>query len=218
MTRAWFPAPRELDRIGGPVPADTPVHRLAPQCKVAATVLFVLAVACTPAGAYRPYLCDLLLLTAVATLARLPPLTLARRLLVEVPFVLFVLVLPVLDGPPRVTVLGNALSVPGLHAAATITLKATFGLLAVIWGSVRFRAAAVPYAVAAYITAAYWFTASTSFANPAVTIARSLSDTFAGIRPVDVAPFIAAQLAGGFSAAFIFEWLTPQSSDARIEP
>ena len=112
------------------VPADTPVHRLAPQCKVAATVLFVLTVACTPAGAYRPYLCDLLLLTAVATLARLPPLTLARRLLVEVPFVLFVLVLPVLDGPPRVTVLGIALSVPGLHAAATITLKATFGLLA----------------------------------------------------------------------------------------
>ncbi|MGH3824779.1 MAG: cobalt ECF transporter T component CbiQ [Pseudonocardiaceae bacterium] len=112
------------------VPADTPVHRLAPQCKVAATALFVLAVACTPAGTYRPYLWYLVLLAAVAALARLPPLIMARRLLVEVPFVLFVLALPVLGGPPQLTVLGVALSVPGLHAAATITLKATFGLLA----------------------------------------------------------------------------------------
>jgi cobalt/nickel transport system permease protein len=145
------------------VPADTPVHRLAPQCKVAATVLFVLAVACTPAGAYRPYLCDLLALAAVATLARLPPLILARRLLVEVPFVLFVLVLPVLDGPPRLTVLGIALSVPGLHAAATITLKATFGLLAtgilaattplpeIITGLERLRVPRVFTAVAAFM-------------------------------------------------------------------
>ena len=62
---------------------------------------------------------------------------------------------------------------------------ATFGLLAVIWGCARLRAPAIPFAVAAYITAAYWFTASTSFANPAVTLARSASDTFAGIRPVD---------------------------------
>jgi cobalt/nickel transport system permease protein len=112
------------------LPADTPVHRLAPQCKVAATVLFVLAVACTPAGAYRPYLWYLALLAAIAALARLPPLIMARRLLVEVPFVLFVLALPVLGGPPRLAVLGVALSVPGLHAAATVTLKATFGLLA----------------------------------------------------------------------------------------
>src|SRR6202041_865180 len=73
---------------------------------------------------------------------------------------------------------------------------ATFGLLAVIWGCVRHRPAAVPYAVGAYITAAYWFTASTSFANPAVTVARSFSDTFAGIRPMDAPAFIAAQLAG----------------------
>ncbi len=63
---------------------------------------------------------------------------------------------------------------------------ATFGLLSVIWGCSRLRSSAVPFAVASYITAAYWFTASTSFANPAVTIARSLSDTFAGIRPADV--------------------------------
>ena len=77
---------------------------------------------------------------------------------------------------------------------------ATFGLLAVIWGCSRTRSAAVPFAVGAYITAAYWFTASTSFANPAVTVARSLTNTFAGVRPVDVPGFVAAQLAGAFGA------------------
>src|ERR1044072_9332315 len=86
---------------------------------------------------------------------------------------------------------------------------AAFGLLAVIWGCVRFRAQAVPFAVAAYITAAYWFTASTSFANPAVTLARSLSDTFAGIRPLDTPGFIAAQFAGAMAATFLFRWLVP---------
>jgi glycerol uptake facilitator-like aquaporin len=80
---------------------------------------------------------------------------------------------------------------------------ATFGLLSVIWGCSRLRSDAVPFAVASYITAAYWFTASTSFANPAVTIARSLSDTFAGIRPSDVPWFIAAQLAGALSATLL---------------
>jgi glycerol uptake facilitator-like aquaporin len=86
---------------------------------------------------------------------------------------------------------------------------ATFGLLSVIWGCSRARSNVVPFAVGAYITAAYWFTASTSFANPAVTIARSLSDTFAGIRPADVPLFIAAQLAGGLAATFLFRWLVP---------
>ena len=86
---------------------------------------------------------------------------------------------------------------------------ATFGLLAVIWGCARLRSAAVPFAVAAYITAAYWFTASTSFANPAVTLARSASDTFAGIRPVDAPAFIAAQLLGAAVATFLFRWLIP---------
>jgi glycerol uptake facilitator-like aquaporin len=86
---------------------------------------------------------------------------------------------------------------------------AAFGLLSVIWGCSRSRASAVPYAVASYIAAAYWFTASTSFANPAVTIARSLSDTFAGIRPADVLPFVLAQFAGGVAATFLFRWLTP---------
>lgn len=86
---------------------------------------------------------------------------------------------------------------------------ATFGLLAVIWGCVRLRSSAVPFAVAAYITAAYWFTASTSFANPAVTLARSMSDTFAGISPVDVPAFILAQLVGAFTATALFGWLVP---------
>jgi glycerol uptake facilitator-like aquaporin len=86
---------------------------------------------------------------------------------------------------------------------------ATFGLLSVIWGCVRYRPSAVPFAVGAYIIAAYWFTASTSFANPAVTLARSMSNTFSGIRPADVAGFIAAQLAGAFAATLLFQWLVP---------
>src|SRR5688500_15112839 len=86
---------------------------------------------------------------------------------------------------------------------------AAFGLLVIIWGCSRRRSAAVPFAVAAYITAAYWFTASTSFANPAVTIARALSDTFAGIRPADVPAFVVAQFAGAMAATFLFRWLVP---------
>ncbi len=83
---------------------------------------------------------------------------------------------------------------------------ATFGLILVIRACSRFEPEWLPVAVA-------WFTASTSFANPAVTIARSLSDTFAGIRPADVLPFVAAQLCGGFSGILVFEWLSPRSSD-----
>jgi glycerol uptake facilitator-like aquaporin len=86
---------------------------------------------------------------------------------------------------------------------------ATFGLVSVIWGCSRRRADAVPFAVAAYIAAAYWFTASTSFANPAVTLARALSDTFAGIRPADVPGFVVAQLAGAAAATLLFRWLVP---------
>jgi len=86
---------------------------------------------------------------------------------------------------------------------------ATFGLLCVIWGASRTRPGSEPFAVGAYITAAYWFTSSTSFANPAVTIARCLSDTFAGIRPADVVPFIVAQFIGGFAATLLFRWLVP---------
>jgi glycerol uptake facilitator-like aquaporin len=89
---------------------------------------------------------------------------------------------------------------------------ATFGLLAVIRSCGRTRPADVAYAVAAYITAAYWFTASTSFANPAVTLARSASDTFAGIRPADAPGFIAAQLAGAAAATVLFRWLLPPAN------
>jgi glycerol uptake facilitator-like aquaporin len=98
------------------------------------------------------------------------------------------------------------------HGAALVFSEfvATFGLMSVIWGCSRFRPNAVPLAVASYITAAYWFTASTSFANPAVTIARSLSDTFAGIRPADVPFFIAAQLVGALVATLLFRWLIPK--------
>jgi len=92
---------------------------------------------------------------------------------------------------------------------------ATFGLLAVIWGCARRqRALTVPFAVAAYIVAAAWFTSSTSFANPAVTLARSMTDTFVGIRPVDVPLFIVAELAGGFCATALFRWLVPTLSEA----
>lgn len=86
---------------------------------------------------------------------------------------------------------------------------ATFGLLCVIRGCGRLRSSAVPFAVGAYITGAYWFTASTSFANPAVTLARSASDTFAGIRPSDAPGFIIAQLSGAIVATLLFRWLVP---------
>ena len=86
---------------------------------------------------------------------------------------------------------------------------ATFGLLSVIWGCSRLRSSVVPFAVGAYITAAYWFTASTSFANPAVSLARAATDTFSGIRPADVPGFIAAQLVGAAAATVLFRWLIP---------
>jgi glycerol uptake facilitator-like aquaporin len=84
---------------------------------------------------------------------------------------------------------------------------ATFGLISTIMSTSRTRPEITPFAVGLYITSAYWFTASTSFANPAVTLARSLSDTFAGIAPASVPPFIVAQLVGGILAFFVFNWL-----------
>lgn len=86
---------------------------------------------------------------------------------------------------------------------------ATFGLLFVVWACLRFRQTAMAFAVGAYIVAAYWFTASTSFANPAVTMARAASCTFTGIRPTDVPGFIAAQLVGALAATALFHWLVP---------
>jgi glycerol uptake facilitator-like aquaporin len=90
---------------------------------------------------------------------------------------------------------------------------ATLGLVSVILAASRSTVAVVAVAVGAYISAAYWFTASTSFANPAVTVARSLSDTFAGIRPVDAPAFVMAQLAGGIAATVLFRWLIPIESE-----
>ena len=89
---------------------------------------------------------------------------------------------------------------------------ATFGLLLTILTLVRFRVEAIPFAVGLYITAAYWFTASTSFANPAVTVARALTDTFAGIAPNHVIPFVLAQMAGALAGMVVTRWLLQESS------
>jgi glycerol uptake facilitator-like aquaporin len=109
---------------------------------------------------------------------------------------------------------GEAVFSASTHARAGVAqlvgeLVAPFGLLSVIWGCVRRKPSAVPFAVGAYITAAYWFTSSTSFANPAVTLARAASNTFAGIRPVDAPGFIVAQFVGAAAATATFRWLVP---------
>lgn len=105
---------------------------------------------------------------------------------------------------PAVNISTKVRSGPGQFLGEFI---ATFGLIAVIRLGSRFHPSLVGVLVACYITAAYWFTSSTSFANPAVTIARSLSDTFAGIAPASVPMFIAAQLVGAFAALLVFDWL-----------
>ena len=105
-----------------------------------------------------------------------------------------------------------ALSQHARHGSGQLLgeLVATFGLLTVIAGTARLRPpTAVPFAVGAYITAAYWFTSSTSFANPAVTMARALTDTFSGIRPADVPGFVVAELLGAAAAAALVRWLVP---------
>ncbi len=106
----------------------------------------------------------------------------------------------------------NPLIDPSTHARTGVSqwiseFVATFGLVATILGLVKSRPDAIPYAVGLYITAAYWFTSSTSFANPAVTIARGFSNTFAGIDPSHVAAFIVAQLIGAAAATYTFKWL-----------
>jgi glycerol uptake facilitator-like aquaporin len=111
-------------------------------------------------------------------------------------------------GLPAISLSGHVRSGPSQWFAEFI---ATFGLLLVIWGCARFKSAFTAFAVAGYIVGAYWFTASTSFANPAVTIARSLTNTFAGIRPMDVPGFIVAQTLGAVAATLLFTWLAPVS-------
>jgi len=117
---------------------------------------------------------------------------------------------------------GESLFAASLHArggAAQMFSEfvATFGLLSIIWGCSRLRTEAVPFAVGAYITGAYWFTASTSFANPAVTLARSVTNTFSGIRPIDVPGFIVAQVAGALAATVLWSWLVPALPKAARE-
>lgn len=108
------------------------------------------------------------------------------------------------------------------HARGTVgeligEFVATFGLLGLILSTSRHAPSSVPYAIAAYITGAYWFTSSTSFANPVVTIARSLTNTFAGIQPANVLPFIAAELVGGVSAVAMFGWLLGGRQSVAVE-
>jgi arsenate reductase len=116
---------------------------------------------------------------------------------------------------PAVSMSGHARSGPGLWLGEVV---ATFGLLLVIFGVVRGgRATAAPFAVGAYITGAYFFTSSTSFANPAVTVARTLSDTFAGIAPASVAPFVMAQIVGAALACGTIWFLWPNIRNAAEE-
>jgi glycerol uptake facilitator-like aquaporin len=141
-----------------------------------------------------------------------PPRAAAAYVAVQIPAaILGVVAANLLFGEPALTWSQHA-----RHGVAQIGSEfvATFGLLSVIWGTLRSRPAAVPFAVGAYITAAYWFTPSTSFANPAVTIARSFTDTFTGIRPGDVTGFIVAQLAGATAATLLFRWLIPSKPAA----
>ena len=122
-------------------------------------------------------------------------------------------------GEPVLSVSRHARHGPGQLLSEFV---ATFGLLAVIWGCSRRRSSDAALAVGAYIASAYWFTASTSFANPAVTLARAFTDSFAGIRPADVPAFVIAQLLGALAAACLGRWLFALPSHApavrEIEP
>jgi glycerol uptake facilitator-like aquaporin len=115
-------------------------------------------------------------------------------------------------GLPTITLSRHARSGPAQFYAEII---ATFGLLSVISGCSRLRPAAIPLTVGAYIAGAYWFTSSTSFANPAITAARCITDTFAGIRPQDVPGFILAQFLGGTAAFLVFRWMVPARISAE---
>ena len=115
-------------------------------------------------------------------------------------------------GLPTITLSRHARSGPAQFYAEII---ATFGLLSVISGCSRLRPAAIPLTVGTYIAGAYWFTSSTSFANPAITAARCITDTFAGIRPQDVPGFVLAQFLGGTAAFLVFRWMVPSRISAE---
>lgn len=139
----------------------------------------------------------------------------------EVPFYLLAQVAGAIGGAIAANLMFNLPAVFVSHHARTGMAQlfsefiATLGLVSVILAASRSTVPVVAVAVGAYITAAYWFTASTSFANPAVTIARCLSDTFAGIRPADVFGFVIAQLAGSIAATVLFRWLIPAQPETR---
>ena len=122
------------------------------------------------------------------------------------------LIADVMFAMPAVTLSGHVRSGAAQFFSEVV---ATFGLLGVIAACSRLQANAVPLAVGGYIASAYWFTSSTSFANPAVTVARCITDTFAGIRPRDVAPFVLAQLVGATAAIVLFRWLVPRQVSAE---
>lgn len=140
----------------------------------------------------------------------------------EVPFYLLAQVAGAIGGAIAANLMFSLPAVFVSHHARTGMAQlfsefiATLGLVSVILAASRSTVPVVAVAVGAYITAAYWFTASTSFANPAVTIARCLSDTFAGIRPSDVFGFVMAQLAGSIAATVLFRWLIPETRNEQI--
>ena len=123
-----------------------------------------------------------------------------------------VLIAHVMFELPAVTASTTVRTGPGQWTAEVV---ATFGLVGTILGCLRWRPEAVPYAVGLFISAGYWFTASTSFANPAVTVARTLTDTFSGIRPFDAPAFIIAQLVGATVAVAAFTWLLAPATASR---
>ena len=151
--------------------------------------------------------------TLVAALRRELPwrLALAYPIVQLIGAILGVLLAHAMFGEPLAQISTKARNGAG---QALSEIVATFGLVAVILGTTRFRPENTAVAVGLYITAAYWFTASTSFANPAVTAARSLSDTFAGIAPSSAPAFILAQIVGALLAAGVFGWLL-QSKEIR---
>jgi len=118
----------------------------------------------------------------------------------------------VMFGLPTVTLSRHVRSGPAQFYAEIV---ATFGLIAVISAGSKLRPAAAPLSVGAYIAGAYWFTSSTSFANPAVTVARCITDTFAGIRPHDVPAFVLAQILGASAAFLVFRWMIPSPISAE---
>ena len=149
-------------------------------------------------------------MTLVAALRReiAPRLALAYLAVQMLGAVLGVWLAHAMFGEPLLQISGKLRDGPAQMLSEGV---ATFGLVGAIAGATRFRPDATPWIVGLYITAAYWFTASTSFANPVVTLARSLSDSFAGIAPASVPGFVVAQVIGAVAAFLLFDWLLKEA-------